>query len=66
MWHSFIQSFTEVRTEIRNRKQREIDEEKKIKELDSIPRAKARQSVNIPNNVDLRNLSETGHGKRFT
>ena len=37
------------------RKQRELEEEKKIKDLETIPKAKIRQSMNIPTNIDIEN-----------
>ena len=55
MWHLFLQSFNETKAELKMRKQRELEEEKKIKDMETMPKAKIRQSINIPANIDVAN-----------
>jgi hypothetical protein len=62
MWHLFLQSYSEIKTELKMRKQRELEEEKKIKDLETIPKAKLRQSMNIPTNIDIENTEGFSFG----
>jgi hypothetical protein len=51
IWHGFLQSFNDIKTELKLKKQRELDEKKHKEEaLTSTKLNKSRQAINIQKN----------------